>query len=404
MKYVIVVRKEGQPDEKRTVEAESRFHVYNDIHKEGGFVVTLTERGSGPDLMQILNFSIGDGIKTDQRIAFTKNLSAMLKAGLPLSRALSVIERQTKNPGLKKIVLALEDAVKKGTSLHEALAVHKHAFPKLFIAMTKAGEESGTLADALGVIAHQMDSAFHLEKKVKGAMIYPGIILSAILVIGVLMLMFVVPTLSATFASLDADLPLATRIIIGASDFAAQNALVVFVGLGAFFGGIYLFFRSKIGKRLLLMVALRFPGISDIVRETFAARASRTLASLLAAGVDMLNAIDITSEVVGDNVFGAVIVESGVRVKKGELLSAAFIEHSNLYPTFIGDMIAVGEETGKVAEMLGQVATYYETDVEDRTKDLSTIIEPILMLVIGVAVGIFAIAMISPIYSLSSKI
>ena len=154
----------------------------------------------------------------------------------------------------------------------------------------------------------------------------------------------------------------------------------------------------------MLAVALRIPVISTLVRETFSARVARALASLLSSGVEMLNAISIAEEVVGDNVFGKVVREAGVRVKKGETLSIAFMEHSKLYPVFMGDMIAVGEETGQVADMLGQVAQYYETDVEERTKDLSTIIEPILMLVVGAGVGIFAVSMISPIYSLSSQI
>jgi type IV pilus assembly protein PilC len=404
MRYAIVVRREGHPDERRVVEAESRFKVYSDIHSEGGFVVTLTEKGNGIDIGKYLNLTIGSGVKTAERITFTKNLSAMLKAGLPLSRALSVIERQSKNKSLKKIVSDLEETVKKGSPLHEGLSAHANVFSKLFIAMTKAGEESGTLADALAVIAHQMDSAFTLEKKVKGAMIYPTIILSAILVIGVLMLMYVVPTLSATFKSLGVPLPLATRIIIAGSDFMAGNVVLVFIGLVLFFGGIFLFLKSRPGKAALLFVGLHMPAINELVQETFAARAARSLSSLLSSGVEMLSAIAIASEVVGANKFGAVLAEAETRVRKGETLSSAFESHTNLYPSFIGDMISVGEETGKVAEMLSQVATYYETDVEERTKDLSTIIEPILMLVIGIAVGIFALAMISPIYSLSSKI
>ena len=404
MKYSIVIRKEGQPDEKRVVEAETRFQVYNDIHNEGGYVLLLTEKGNGIDINKIFNITFGTGVKTMERISFTKNLASMLHAGLPLSRALSVIQRQSRNKNVKKIVTHLEEAVKKGSTLHEALAVHSKVFPPLYIAMTKAGEESGTLGDALEVIAHQMESAYTLEKKVKGAMIYPSIIMTAIIIIGILMLMYVVPTLSSTFKSLGVKLPVMTQIIINASDFMAQHVVIVIVGVITFFGSIFVFLRSKVGKRLLLLASLYMPGIQELVRETLAARAARSLSSLLSSGVEMLTAIEIASEVVGPNIFGAVITEAGVRVKKGESLSSAFMEHSNLYPTFMGDMISVGEETGKVAEMLGQVAQYYENDVEEKTKDLSTIVEPILMLVIGVAVGIFAIAMISPIYSLSSKI
>ena len=328
----------------------------------------------------------------------------MLGAGLTLSRALSVIERQTHNRSLKKIVTDLEDQVKKGTGFHEGLARHPKVFSKLFVAMTKAGEESGKLSDTLAIVARQMDQSYTLTKKVQGAMIYPSIILSAIVVIGALMLVYVVPTLSSTFKSLGVELPLMTRLIVNASDFMAKHVFIVFSGMAVVFASIFIFLKSKPGSKLILAVSLHIPVIGELVRETFAARAARSLASLLSSGVEMLGAIEITGEVVGENVFGAVLQTAGIRVKKGEQLSAEFADHPTLYPFFMADMISVGEETGKVAEMLSQVAQYYETDVEERTKDLSTIIEPILMLVIGVAVGIFDIAMISPIYSLSSKI
>ncbi len=405
MKFRVKLKHDDGAEEVREMEAASRFAVYGDAEKEGAMVLSIEEGGGkGIDLMKLATFTIGSGVKTEERITFTKNLAAMLSAGLTLSRALSVIERQTRNKALKKITIDLEEQVKKGTSFHEGLMLHTNVFSKLFIAMTKAGEESGTLADALKVVARQMDRSYTLEKKIRGAMIYPGIILSAIVVIGILMLIYVVPTLSNTFKELNVTLPLATRVIISSSDFMAHNVPIVLAILGVIFGLFFAFTHSKVGKRLILAVSLRLPVIGNLVRETFAARAARALSSLLTSGVEMLSAISIAEEVVGDNVFGKVVGEAAVRVKKGEALSAAFAEHPKLYPFFIADMISVGEETGKVADMLSQVAEYYENDVEERTKDLSTIIEPMLMLVIGVFVGIFALAMIAPIYSLSSKI
>lgn len=403
MKFRVTAKTAEGSESKRVIDAPSRFAVYEQMEKEGLIVVSV-EEGGGSSMPAWTQITIGTGIKTDLRIQFTKNLAAMLTAGLPLTRALSVIDRQTKNKALKKIVVDLEAEVKKGSSFHEALARHRKVFSDLFIAMTKAGEESGTLAESLAVVARQMDKAYTLQKKVKGAMIYPSIILSAIVIIGVLMMMFVVPTLSNTFKELGVDLPMATRVIINASDFMAANIVLVLALLVAFFAGTFFFFRSKPGAKLLLAVALKIPVIGELVRETMSARAARAMSSLLSSGVEMLSALQIAAEVVGDNTFGKVVKEAEERVRKGDALSAPFVEHSKLYPVFMGDMIAVGEETGKVADMLGQVATYYETDVEERTKDLSTIIEPILMLVIGGAVGVFAMAMITPIYSLSDKI
>ncbi len=401
MKFRVSVETKEGLKETRTVEAPNRFGVYSQMEGEG---VTVLEVAEDKKKMDFGNMHFGTGIKTDEKITFTKNLSAMLGAGLTLSRALSVIERQTKNKALKTVVSSVEEKIKTGGSFHEALAEHRQVFSELFIAMTKAGEESGTIAESLKAVARQMDRAYSLQKKVKGAMIYPCIILSAILVIGVLMLMFVVPTLSATFESLGVQLPVATQIIVNLSDFMAAHAIIVILILIAFFGSIMAFVKSKFGSNVILFVALRIPVIGDLVRETMGARATRALSSLLSSGVEMLTAISIAGEVVGKNVFGKVLIEAQENVRKGEQLSVTFNKYPNLFPPFVADMILVGEETGKVADMLGQVAEYYEVDVEERTKDLSTIIEPMLMLVIGVFVGIFAISMIAPIYSLSDKI
>lgn len=404
MKFSVVVRNSEGQESKETIEAASRMAVYEQVEKGGSAVVSLEEKGASFELPAWANITIGSGVKADHKITFTKNLSAMLGAGLTLSRALSVLGRQSENKVLKRTVAELENNVKAGSSFHEALALHPKIFSRLFIAMTKAGEEGGQLAETLHVVAKQMETSRNLTKKVKGAMIYPSIILAAIFIIGVLMLIYVVPTLSSTFASLGVDLPRSTRIIVGMSDFAVDNVIVVLGGLIAVGAGLFFALRSKIGQAALLTVALHMPVIRELVKETYSARAARTLSSLLSSGVEMLTAIAITHEVVGDNRFGKILKEAEEQVRKGEALSATFMKYPKLYPVFVSEMVAVGEETGKLADMLGQVAEYYEQDVEARTKDLSTIIEPFLMLFIGIFVGIFALSMIAPIYSLSDKI
>lgn len=404
MNFTVTLKKSDGTQETKNVEAPSRFVVYGEAEKEGSIVLSIDE-GKGPTFWaKIQSVKFGTGIKTIESITFTKNLSAMLTAGLTLSRALSVIERQTKNKNLKAVLLDLEEQIKAGSSFHEALDKYPKIFSRLFISMTKAGEESGTLSDALKVVGRQMDRSFTLQKKIKGAMIYPAIIMFAIVTIGILMMIYVVPTLSSTFKELNVALPTATRAIIAVSDFMTAHVIIVF---GLFLGivaSLYVFVKSKVGARVVLKGSLYIPVIGELVRETMSARAARSMSSLLVSGVEMLTALSIAEEVVGDNVFGKVVGEAATRVKKGESLSAAFADYPKLYPIFISDMISVGEETGKVSDMLSQVAEYYETDVEEKTKDLSTIIEPILMLFIGVSVGIFALAMITPIYSLSSKI
>lgn len=405
MKFRITVRKEGAPDDKRIVEAPSRFDVYEQIRNEGGFVTAIEElHGFSLGALSKFNISIGTGIKRMEIIRTAKNLSAMLSAGLSISRALSVIERQSSNKHLKAVANGLAESVKKGSSFHEALAMHPDVFPEIFVAMARAGEESGSLADSLTVVALQMERSEELIRKIKGAMIYPAIVITAVVIVGILMLIYVVPTLTSTFTSLGVKVPLATRVIVALSNFMVANVMLVLVSLLAIVVGGILFVRSKLGNRIILAVALHMPVINELVRETYTARAARTLSSLLSAGVPVLDALSITKAVVHAESFAKVVAEAEAHVKKGELLSTAFSEHSKLYPILMSDMLAVGEETGKVAEMLKQIAEFYEEDVAQKTKDLSTVIEPLLMLVIGAAVGVFAVAIISPIYQLSSAI
>lgn len=404
MKFTATIRKENAPDETRSIEAPSRFAVYDLVGKEGGTVVTLVEGARGFKIPAWLDVTFGTGIKQLELITLTRNLSATLSAGLSLSRSLSIIERQTSNKRLKKLVAEVGDSISKGSSFHEALDAHRNVFSNLFIAMVRAGEESGSLADTLSIVGLQMDRAYALVRKIRGAMIYPAIVITAIIIVAILMLIFVVPTLTKTFTSLGVKVPLATQIIVGISDFLVQNIIFVIPALIALVISGVFFVRSKTGSAVVLWSALRFPVISELVRETYAARAARTLSSLLSSGVQVLDALAITADVVHAPLFANVLLQAEERVRKGEPLSVAFAANEKLYPILMADLLAVGEETGKVSEMLKQIAEFYEEDVSEKTKDLSTIIEPVLMLLIGAFVGVFAVSMIAPIYSLSSVI
>jgi type IV pilus assembly protein PilC len=233
-------------------------------------------------------------------------------------------------------------------------------------------------------------------------MMYPAIILSVMVIIGILMLIFVVPTLTATFTELDVDLPATTRLVIGASE-AVKNYPVVFVGgLVIIIAAFAALARTKRGKRSFEWAVMRLPVIGGLVRETNTARMARTFSSLLSSGVEVVSALSITADVVQNSYYKEVFIEGETEIQKGAALSSVFAKYGSLFPPMVGEMVAVGEETGKLPSMLLQIATFFEAEVEQKTKDMSTIIEPLLMVVIGTAVGFFAISMITPIYSISS--
>jgi len=384
-------------------EFADKITLYHELKKKGETVISAKE---------VRKFSLGfsiesrfmGSVKVADKIGFAKNLGAMIEAGLSINRALSVMERQTKSKALKKVITTLIDEVSKGKELSASLQLFPNVFPSIFVSMVKAGEASGTVSESLRLSSSQMESAYLLKKKVKGAMMYPAIIICLIITVGILMLMYVVPTLSAVFKDLNTELPFATRMIIGSSDFIKENWLIAIIGAIAAGVGAYFGIRSRVGKRGLDFTILHFPLIKGMVQEVNSARTSRTLASLLSAGVDVVLAMDITKDVVQNSYYKEVIERAKGEIQKGNPISQVFSSNENLYPPFVGEMMSVGEETGKLGVMLANLATFYETEVEQKTKNLSTIIEPLLMIFIGGTVGFFAYAMLTPIYSVIGNI
>lgn len=395
---------EGKIYEK-TVEAVDRLALYSVIREEGGTVVSIREtKPILPSFNMSFSFSFLNGIKTQEKISLAKNLSSMIEAGLSVTRALSVMSRQTKRKPLQALISDLEENVSRGKTLSEALALHPKVFSPLFASMVKAGEESGGIASSLKIVGSQMEKSYQLVKKVRGAMIYPSVVIGVMVVLAILLLIFMVPTLTQTFEGLNIELPLSTRTIIFFSNFLINNLLLTAVFLFFFVILTTLFFRSPSGRRFLDSASLKLPVVGNIVREVETALMARTLSSLLSAGVDVVVALAVTSDVMQNHLYKESMQEAKDKIQKGEQLSVLLGQHSYIYPLFVSEMALVGEETGKIADMLANAATYYENEVDQKTKDLSTIIEPLLMVIIGIGVGFFAISMLAPTYSLADHI
>jgi type IV pilus assembly protein PilC len=389
--------KEGQLYEK-SVEAFDRPSLYKVIRDEGGSVVSVKEAKSFSTSFSFK--SLFGGIKTQDKINFAKNLGSMINAGLPVTRALAVMEKQAKGEALKSLLAELSSDVSRGSTLSESLGRRPKVFSPLFISMVRAGEESGTVSISLAIVASQMEKSYLLARKVRGALIYPALILLVMVVLAALLLIYMVPTLTATFEGLGVKLPLATRVLIGASDFLIENTLAVLASALLLALSAVSYFKSVSGRRVVDVVSLHIPAIGNMIREVQVARTARTLSSLLSAGVEIVVALEVTEEVLQNHLYKDGLKDAKNAIQQGNPISAIFSAREKLYPPFVGEMVAVGEETGKIAEMLLGVANYYEEQVDQKTKDLSTIIEPVLMIVIGLGVGVFAISMLAPTYSL----
>lgn len=388
-----------------TVVADDRFAVYAVARQNGHTVSSIKDSGKfslfGNFDMDRINAFLSR-VKDDEIVMVTRNLGSMITAGLTVSRALSVIERQSTNPRLKQIVKRLIERINKGEQFYDGLREFPKEFSNLYVAMAKAGEESGNLAESLSTLSLQLERAANLKKKIKGAMIYPSIVIAVMVVIAILMMIFVMPQIIAVFENAKMDLPPTTQFLIWLTNFMNDYTLLVLAGIVLMIGSVVGFFRTILGHTIISWTVVRLPVIGTMAKETNAARTARTLSSLLRSGVDVIQSLEITEEVVQNVFYKRIVRTARDRVEKGAPLSETFIEANKLYPILVGEMVLVGEETGQIAGMLSELALFYETEIERKTKDLSTIIEPLLMVVIGAGVGFFALALIAPIYSIGN--
>lgn len=383
-----------------TMDAKDKFALYHTIKKDGITIISAEEVKKSS-----FSFSLPftGGVKMHDKITFARNLSSMIDAGLPITRGISIMERQSKGM-FKKILGSINESISKGQTLSDSMKAYPNVFSTLFISMVRAGEESGNLSLALRNIGQQMEKSYQLTRKIRGALMYPAVIFSLMIVIGVLMMVYMVPTLTATFTGLGIKLPLSTRMIIYTSNFLKDYFLFVIVGTALCIVGFIFVLRTVKGQRILDAVTLRLPVIGEIVKQINSARTARTLSSLLSSGVDIVVAIGVTADVIQNSYYKEVLQEIQSTIQKGDQISSIFLLHDKLYPLFVGEMVSVGEETGKIGDMLLSVAAFYEEEVDQKTKDMSSVIEPVLMIFIGAAVGFFAISMLAPTYSLADSL
>ena len=344
-------------------------------------------------------------VSLQEKMNFTRNIAVMLGAGVSLTKALDVMSRQTESQKFKQAILSLAEAIKRGQTFADAIGEHPDIFSKLFQEMVRAGEKSGKLEGSLKLVALQLKKDYAIRRKVRGALMYPSIIIAAMIGIGILMMIYVVPTLISTFEELRVELPLSTRFIIFISKSIVKSGLIFLVAVVALGYALFKWSKSAAGKKNMDWLFVHIPIVKGINQKYNSARACRTLSSLISSGVNILEALDITKGVLQNHLYQNVLEDARNKIQKGDTISRSFLgeEAIKLFPPLVGEMIAIGEETGELSGMLLRLAGFYEAEVAAATKDISTIIEPALMIIIGIVVGFFAISMISPMYNLAGS-
>jgi len=358
--------------------------------REQGFILIKAELETVEKKRKFkISLSFLGGVSLTEKLMFIRNLQVMIAAGLPLPRALETLASQIQSKNFKKAILNISEEIIKGKNFSDSLKAHPDIFSELFQSMIKVGEETGNLEEVLRILSQQLERENELKSKIKGALMYPAVIVSAMIGIGILMLVMVVPKLAETFEELNIELP-----------FIAEKWFLALLIMAVFFFFFRLALKTKRGKEIIDAITLKIPIISPLIKKTNSARTVRTLSSLIAAGVPIVSSLNIVAGILGNIHYKTALLQVAEKVKKGEKLSDAMAPYKEIYPLIVMQMIKVGEETGETSDILAKLAIFFEEEIGYATKNLTSVIEPILMLIVGGAIGFFAVSMIQPMYSM----
>ncbi len=382
------------------VEAETEASARELLEEREFLVVELRERrrlGILEDALHLVN-----RIPVRERVIFARQLSVLIDAGVREVQALQTLMVQTANARLKTIVADIAREVEGGAKLSEALAKHPHVFGDFFIGIVRSGETTGRLAEVIEYLADQEEKDYDLRQRIKGAMTYPIFIVGGLVVVGFVMMIYVVPKLTDVLKETGAELPLSTKLLIGASSFLVNYWWLVIVLLAAFFVTFILYTKREDGRRRWDTFKLRVPLFGKILQKLYLVRFTRSMFTLYSGDVDVVQSLKIVAPVVGNAAYQELILKTAKEVEDGNSIATEFLQ-SNIVPKMIGQMLAVGEESGKSKDVFEKLTNFYTREVDNSVQSLVTLIEPIIMVVIGVAVGIMVAAVILPMYNLAGQ-
>ncbi len=381
------------------IEAENANIAQEALAERGMEIISLEpykESVGSIDVMAFLN-----RISPRDLVVVSRTLSVMVSASVPLTESLRNISRQTDNPRLRKLLTDVASEVEGGGRLSDALEKYPKVFSGFFVNMIRSGETSGQLSEVLEYLADQQEKDFDLAAKLKGTMIYPTFILSAMFVVGFIMMSFVVPKLVAVLKEANVELPVTTRILIATSNFFENFWWLILIILAVFIMSIRVFVKTPEGKLLWDTVLLRLPIFGKFFQRVYVVRFSRSLATLIKGGVDMVSALEIVADVMDNEVWRRLTQETIREVNDGNPLTSAF-EHNPVVPTMMVQMLAVGESTGQTHNVLLRLSAFFTREIDNLVANLVSMIEPVILIVLGLGVGVMVSAILMPLYNMSS--
>ncbi len=362
----------------------------------------IREKGKGLDReLTIPGFS--DSVRGRDIVVFTRQLATMIDAGLPIVQSLDVLAGQSPNKKLRNVVRQLKDDVEAGGTFTDALRKHPKLFDDLYTNMVAAGEVGGILDSILNRLAGYMEKAMRLKAKIRGAMIYPTVIVTVAVGVTAVLLIFVIPVFAELFESFGQQLPAPTQFVINLSNFTIAYFKYLLIALVLLAVALRQFYRTERGRLSMDAASLQAPVFGDLLRKTAVARFTRTLSTLVSSGVPILDALAITARTSGNKVIERAILATRISISEGRTISEPLLQ-SGVFPPMVCQMIAVGESTGALDAMLNKIAEFYEEEVDNAVANLTSLMEPLIILFLGVVIGGLVIAMYLPIFKLGSVI
>jgi len=389
--------------------ATSREEVITLLRKENIFATSVEKRSRGLNF-SFLNFKMPDlsdlfgaGVPEKEIIVFTRQFATMIDAGLPLVQCLEILSTQSKNPALTKILKEVRSDVEGGATYTDAIRKHPKVFDELYVSMVSAGEIGGILDTILGRLSTHIEKIMRIKKKIKGALVYPGVTVMVAIAVVVLLLVKVIPTFSAMFEGFGAELPWLTQQVINLSNLMANHFLAITGVCIAMGFGIRQYYRSEKGRYRMDQLFLKMPVVGDLVQKAAVAKFTRTLGTLIGSGVPILEGLSIVAKTSGNKVIEAALNRSRQSISEGKPISEP-LDQEKVFPPMVVQMIAVGETTGALDTMLSKIADFYDEEVDASVTTLTSLLEPVLIVFLGVTVGTVVIAMYLPIFKLAAVV
>jgi type IV pilus assembly protein PilC len=401
MKFSYQARTKAGNVEAGTVEASSRKAAIEVLHQKELFPTAIKELRQSQFLQKLNHFR---GASLKEIVLFSRELATMLDSKVPLSEALDSLGHQTRNADFQEKIYKISAAIREGSTLSKALSAHPKDFSNFYVNMVRSGEASGNLAEVLDRVSTHLEKDYELQSKTMGAMIYPGIVLSVFVLIFIVLMVFVIPNLTQVLQAGGKELPAITKAVIGISKFF-QNFWYLIVGaiaLSVFLLGKYL--KTEEGKRVLDTASLKVPILGKFLKNLYLARFAENFSVLISAGIPISQALEVTSEIIGNKVYRDIIIESRNRVVKGEPFSSVLDRFPEYIPSLFVQMASVGERTGRISSTLMNIVRFYQKEIDAFVAGLSSILEPVLIIGLALMVGLLVAAVVLPLYQMNMTV